>query len=164
MKTLLIAFAIFLPICALAAPDEAVVREMAAQTKLSPQEIRANYDACDSGVTLTMKICGSYRWIAQDLRLNRIYRQSMAQAKERGYDTTLVKAQRAWLGYRDAACSYEGEMGAGGGPMKGIAIWLSPNKNSPQCTQCVDQLKASQNITSLTPSPLPPAGEGRPAS
>ncbi len=108
---------------AISAPDEAVVREMLRKSSgLSKEEIRANYNACDSGITLSMKICASYRWVKQDVRLNQIYKQSLDKARESGYEKSLVQAQRAWLAYRDAACAYEGEMGAGGGTAEGLYI------------------------------------------
>lgn len=107
---------------AVAAPDEKVVQEMVRRTSISAEDIRAYYDACDSGVTLTMKICGSYHWIAEDVRLNRIYKQALAMARERGYEASLIRAQRAWLAFRDAACTYEGEMGAGGGSAEGLYV------------------------------------------
>jgi uncharacterized protein YecT (DUF1311 family) len=105
-----------------AEPDEAVVLEMARQTRLSPEEIRLHYDACDSGVTRTMKICGSYRWMVEDLRLNQIYRQALAKARESGHEASLIRAQRAWVAFRDAACTYEGEIGAGGGTAEGLYV------------------------------------------
>ena len=103
-----------------AAPDEAVVREMARQTGLSAEDIRRDHDACDSGVTLSMKTCASYRWRVQDARLNAVYKRALAKAREMGYEASLVKAQRAWVAFRDAACANEGKMGAGGGTAQGL--------------------------------------------
>jgi uncharacterized protein YecT (DUF1311 family) len=111
-----------------AEPDEAVVLEMARQTHLTPGEIRLNYDACGSGVTLTMKICASYRWRVEDSRLNQIYKQALAKARESGYEASLIRAQRAWVAFRDAACTYEGEIGAGGGTAEGLYV-LSCKEN-----------------------------------
>lgn len=103
-----------------AAPDEAVVREMARQTNIPAEDIRRDHDACDSGITTSMKICASYRWRVQDARLNAVYKRALAQAREVGYEASLVKAQRAWVAYRDAACANEGQMGAGGGTAQGL--------------------------------------------
>jgi uncharacterized protein YecT (DUF1311 family) len=89
---------------------------------LSKEEIRANYNACDSGITLSMKICASYRWVTQDVRLNHLYKQSLEKARELSYEKSLIRAQRAWLAYRDATCAYEGEMGAGGGTAEGLYV------------------------------------------
>jgi uncharacterized protein YecT (DUF1311 family) len=103
-----------------AAPDEAVVREMARQTNISAESIRRDHDACDSGVTMSMKICAGYRWRLQDARLNAVYQKARDKARQMGYEASLVKAQRAWVAYRDAACANEGEMGAGGGSAQGL--------------------------------------------
>jgi uncharacterized protein YecT (DUF1311 family) len=69
-----------------------------------------------------MKICGSYHWMIQDVRMNKAYKQMLAKAKVASYEKSLVKAQRAWLAYRDAACAFEGEMGAGGGTAEGLYV------------------------------------------
>jgi uncharacterized protein YecT (DUF1311 family) len=112
---------------AVADPDETVVREMAHQTNLTPDEIRENYNACDSGVTLRMKICGSYHYFVEDVRLNRLYKQALASARKAGSDASLIKSQRAWLAYRDTTCSYEGQINAGGGTAEGLYV-LSCNE------------------------------------
>lgn len=104
------------------APDETIVLEMAKQTHISANEIRQDYNACDSGVTLSMKICGSYKWMVEDARLNKTYKQALAKARVMGYESSLIRSQRAWMVYRDAACIYEGEMGAGGGSAEGLYV------------------------------------------
>lgn len=123
MKTLFATFSIVLmSSMVFAAPNEEVVQAMVRRTNISAEDIRANYDACDSGVTLSMKICGSYDWMVEDVRLNRIYKQLLAKAKEQGYDASLIRAQRAWLEYLEAACTFEGEMVAGGGTAEGLYV------------------------------------------
>jgi len=123
MKIILPVLALALmPIAAHSAPDEQVVLTMAKQTGLSPTEIRESYNACDSGVTRSMKICGAYRLTEQDLRLNRLYKQALTKAKEQGLEETLVKAQRAWLSYRDAQCPFEGRSNAEGGTAEGLYV------------------------------------------
>lgn len=82
---------------AFAEPDENVVKEMARQTHISQDEIRANYNGCDSGVTLYMKICGSYRWMVEDVRLNKVYKSALNDAKNLGYESNLIQAQKSWL-------------------------------------------------------------------
>ncbi|WP_165973892.1 lysozyme inhibitor LprI family protein [Paucimonas lemoignei] len=91
-------------------------------TSLTPEEIRHDYNACDSGVTPRMKICASYNWVKQDVNLNRIYKRALAKAKMMGYESSLVKAQQAWLEYRDAACAFEGEIESGGGTAEGLYV------------------------------------------
>jgi uncharacterized protein YecT (DUF1311 family) len=133
----------FLFICANAhaAPNEQIVQKMAKQTHLSPKEIRQHYNACDSGITFPMEICGSYRWMVEDDRLNQVYKQVLAQAKISGYDKSLINAQRAWIAYRDAHCSFEGEMAAGGGTEEGIYV-LSCKQELTK--QQAERLKALQ--------------------
>lgn len=119
-RYLLAAAALFASMSAHAVPDEDVVQEMARRTRLSSSEIRRNYDACDSGVTLAMKICGGYRLTEQELRLKNVYKKVQAKAKEAGHEASLAKAEKAWLAYRNAACAFEGKMGAGGGTAEGL--------------------------------------------
>ena len=105
-----------------AAPDETVIKKLSKQTNIPVDDIRRDYNACDSGVTLSMKICGSYRWMVEDVRLNKTFKRVLVRAREMGYEPSLVRTQRAWLAYRDAACTYEGEMGAGGGTAEGLYV------------------------------------------
>ncbi|SFO90552.1 lysozyme inhibitor LprI family protein [Ralstonia sp. NFACC01] len=121
MKVILI-LPLLVSTLAIAAPDEAVVQEMAKRTGLSPSDIRRNYDACSSGETQSMKVCASYRWTREDIRLNTAYEQAIVKAKEEGFEASLIRAQHAWQAYRDAACTYEGQMGAGGGAYEGLYI------------------------------------------
>jgi uncharacterized protein YecT (DUF1311 family) len=122
MKTEFLALIIaVLPVAAHSAPDEQVIEAMAKQTGFSPKEIRESYNACDSGVTLTMKICGAYRLTEQDLRLNRVYKQVAAKA-DRDLKESLLKAQRSWLSYRDSQCPLEGRWGADGGTAEGLYV------------------------------------------
>ena len=120
LKALAVALLLTTTARASAAPDEAVVREMAHQTHIPAEDIRRDHDACDSGITMSMKICAGYRWRLQDARLNAVYQKARDKAREMGYEASLVKAQRAWVAYRDAVCANEGEMGAGGGTALGL--------------------------------------------
>lgn len=95
---------------------------MARRTRIPPDEIRRNYDACDSGVTLAMKTCGSYRWTEQNLRLNKVYKRVRAKAKEADYEASLIRAEKAWLAYRDTACIFEGKINAGGGTAEELYV------------------------------------------
>jgi len=106
-----------------AAPDEEVVRAMQRKTTgLSADDIRQNYDGCDSGVTMKMRICGSYRLTQEDLRLNKAYEKASAKAKKAGQGAALLKAQRAWIAFRDAQCPVEGKLGAGGGTAESLFV------------------------------------------
>lgn len=87
-----------------AAPDEEVVKTMMKTTTLTANEIRLDYNACDSGVTVRMKICANYGFTRQDLRLNSIYNKVRTKAKEEGYEKSLLTSQRAWLTYVETNC------------------------------------------------------------
>ena len=142
-KLLFLAMLLVFPLATHAQPDEEVIQTIARQTKLSASEIRQHFDSCDSGVTLTMKICASYRWMVQDVRLNKVYRQARSVARERGYEESLVKSQRAWVAYRDSVCAFEGEMGAGGGSEEGLYL-LS-------CKEEVTKLQANRLELAIRP-------------
>lgn len=113
-------------------PDDTVVQEMARQTNMAEEEIRENFNACDSGHTVRMMICLRYNWIAEDIELNRIYKLARAGAKEIGYEASLVKAQRAWVVFRDALCKFEGELRAGGGREEGIHMLICMAEETSQ--------------------------------
>lgn len=105
-----------------AAADERGVKEMLKHTVgVSADAIRRDYDACKSGVTLSMKLCVSYRWTEQDIRLNAAFKRLRAQT-DKADVAFLVNAQRAWLAYRDAQCALEGKAGASGGTAQGLYV------------------------------------------
>lgn len=107
----------------LAAPDEEVVKAMLSKTAgISAAEIRKYYDACDSGETWSMKICASYLWTEQDLRLNRIYKQVREKAREENFEKSLVASQRAWLAYLEANCKLQADVFNGEGTGWGIVF------------------------------------------
>lgn len=104
-----------------AKPDEEVVKAMTKLTSLTAEEIRQDYNKCD-GNTYQMKVCASYSWVVEDVRLNKIYKQVRAKAKEAGHEQSLLASQKDWLSYRDSTCSFEGQMGAGGGTAEGLYV------------------------------------------
>lgn len=106
-----------------AAPDEQVVQSLLRSTTgLTAEAVRQDYDACDSGVTARMRICGAYRLAQEDLRLNQAYGKLVDQVGKGGEGTALRQAQRAWIAYRDAQCPLEGRLGAGGGTAQGLFV------------------------------------------
>lgn len=123
---------------ALAAPDETIIKDIAKRMNLEVAFIRQNYDACDGGVTLPMSICYSYRLGVEDAKLNKSYQKLMNSARESKNDASLVRAQRAWLAYRDSACSFEGEYGAGGGTAEGIYVLTCKIDLTKERTQRLD--------------------------
>ena len=121
---------VFSALSARAAPDEAIVQEVTRRTHIAADEVRRSYDACDSGVTLSMVICGSYLWVAEDIRLNRIYQQALAKARSMAIESSLVAAQRAWLVYRDKACEMK-DSSVRAGVQKRYCMCFRARPNSP---------------------------------
>lgn len=74
-----------------------------------------------------MTACAGLEHEAADKELNSVWKDALADAKaldeelksmggdgRPGHEETLRTAQRAWIGYRDAACEYEGFEARGG--------------------------------------------------
>jgi uncharacterized protein YecT (DUF1311 family) len=102
-------------------PNEEVVDAMTKLSTLTPDEIRRDYNQCD-GNTYQMKVCASYQWVVEDVRLNKIYSKIKTKAKVQNKEQSLIESQRAWIVYRDLACAFEGGLGAGGGTAEGLYI------------------------------------------
>jgi uncharacterized protein YecT (DUF1311 family) len=101
-----------IPILALAA--------MAAQTPYQEHQ-------CDAPMAqLDMNICAGLDFEAADAALNTLWREVIANAREAdrdldqsddkrpGTEAVLRTAQRAWIQFRDAHCTYEGYEARGG--------------------------------------------------
>lgn len=117
MRCVLRSVTVVIALCSLvhaAEPDERVVRALSQSSSLSDEEIRKNYNACDSGVTRSMTICAAYENRAEDLRLNEVYREVLNNVKGTSAEKKLIKAQRAWLAFRVATCDYESVGWTGG--------------------------------------------------
>jgi uncharacterized protein YecT (DUF1311 family) len=129
------AVALLLPLAALADVDPEVVDAVLCVTKGIPREVIVqNYDDCDSGITFQMKVCFAYRWMAEDVRMNREYKQAIAVAKKVGADDSLRAAQRSWIAFRDRECAFQGNIEAGGGSAEGVVVL--------GCKQSVTRLRA----------------------
>ncbi len=85
------------------------------------------YEACmdkSGGVTSRMLDCIGAETKRQDARLNKVYKDAMAQLDESG-KKRLVEAQRAWIKFRDADVSlYEGSSGGTAGTLTGADRYL----------------------------------------
>ena len=72
---------------------------------------------CANATTQTeMNACAAAAYQGADDRLNGVYKQAAAAARLSGGEAPaqLLAAQRAWIGYRDAACAAEAGLYAGG--------------------------------------------------
>ena len=84
----------------------------------------------DPQTQLEMNLCAGIEFERADAELNRVYRESIAGERQadreldRRYDqrpsneTILREAQRAWVAFRDAQCTYEANGEARGGSME----------------------------------------------
>jgi len=75
-----LAFTLLVSTLAFAAPDEAVVQEMAQRSSLSPPIIRRDYDACDSGELGMVRIRCRLVMVAATSQLCRYRRGAQVRA------------------------------------------------------------------------------------
>ena len=90
----------------------------------SAQAAEPQVDCQDPLTQMAMNICSGREYNAADLELNAVWKKASARAKkwdaEVGDGTQhreLLAAQRAWLTYRDAQCSFEANQYRGGSIM-----------------------------------------------
>ncbi|MCK9384912.1 MAG: DUF1311 domain-containing protein [Nevskia sp.] len=121
MRKLTLVLAMFSCHLCFAAPDEEVVKAVSKTTGLTADEIRADYNACGSGVTIRIKICLNYDFTEQDRRLNSLYKKVRAKAKEEGFEKSLLASQRAWLSYLETNCQLQADAFNGQGT--GWGVW-----------------------------------------
>ncbi|ROO33622.1 MULTISPECIES: lysozyme inhibitor LprI family protein [unclassified Pseudomonas] len=76
----------------------------------------AQADDCTNAMTQgEMNQCAAQEKKAADDELNRLYKQITARLKDNpGAKQLLVKAQRAWIGFRDAECNFSASGVEGG--------------------------------------------------
>lgn len=95
--------------------DKAVIEEIAKRENVSPAEVEKSLkEGCDSGITPEMIRCGYYYQVGEDIKLNRAYQALLKKLDNKAAKSKLVKAQRAWLLFRDATCEYESDGMSGG--------------------------------------------------
>ena len=80
-------------------------------------------DCANAMTQMEMPFCAEQDWIAADAALNDAWAPAMARMREldedqpedlKGAAEALRAAQRAWVGYRDLACTAEGYQERGG--------------------------------------------------
>jgi uncharacterized protein YecT (DUF1311 family) len=98
-------------------------------TALSPPGIAGATDCAHATTQAAMNACAAQAYSASDVALNAAYRQIMARLRDNEASRHLLQtAQRAWIGYRDAACAFAASA-SDGGSVHGMIV-----------TQCVDDL------------------------
>lgn len=80
----------------------------------SIEVVKRYYNMCNSGVVAQMVGCVEYLWKSEDKELNNLYTQVRDRVKSKFGDGSaaekyLIKAQRAWITFRDATCRLENE-------------------------------------------------------
>jgi uncharacterized protein YecT (DUF1311 family) len=64
-------------------------------------------DCADPSSQLAMNACADQEFVVADKELNSTYRQVMGRLKDNpSASALLIKAQRAWLSFRDAQCDF----------------------------------------------------------
>ncbi len=99
---------------------------LAALLQTAPADVECNQAEADRGVQYAMNQCAYKDYLIADEALNVQWKKTAEIMKLRdenfestyderpGYFTTMLKAQRAWLEYRDAHCTNEGYYARGG--------------------------------------------------
>jgi len=116
---------------------------VAARALAGTPELQACLDHVDSGAFGTSQRtgCENQELARQDHRLNAEYKKLLQQTRSAGSEVSqaLVAAQRQWLAFRDAWCTYEFKTGAAPGPEFDKAACLAE-----QTEKQADLLKESQ--------------------
>lgn len=108
---LLFIVAVSFPVCAVDEKEECAIANMVKNSSLSREEILEDYKTgCASGNTYKMRICAAYGFYEADVDLNDTYKKVKGKLSKEQQDL-LIKAQRAWITYRDATCLYETSFG-----------------------------------------------------
>ena len=106
------------------------------------REMTQEYSTCmdrSKGVTVEMTSCILAETVRQDARLNEIYKKLLSKLSEE-QRKALLDAQRAWIQFRDANCSFYND------PKGGTAAHLSANECILNAT--ADRAKELQLLTS----------------
>src|SRR6185369_7194042 len=92
--------------------DETVVAALV-KAGMSESQVRAAYDACDSGGPISMKICFRYRLEREKITLKGIFEELRGSIRSHAEGTAkeLEQSQAAWEKYQYAHCSFEGGIG-----------------------------------------------------
>jgi uncharacterized protein YecT (DUF1311 family) len=105
----------------------AVLAAAAASGPTVPQDANTLPASCEEQSQLALNMCAQRNFEAADAELNAMWPRVVADmrrrdqentrapvAGEQSYYETLLRAQRAWLGWRDAHCEVVGDQARGG--------------------------------------------------
>lgn len=103
--------------------NDKAIEKIARQEKISVKDVKKALETgCDSGNTSQMTQCGKFHFMIADIELNDIYERVKKQLTNAPARSKLIKAQRAWINFRDAVCEYESEGWEGGSGYKMIYV------------------------------------------
>ena len=92
------------------ASDDPAIVETAKRMNWSIEAVQEFHQTgCESGRSKEMTICGAYAYVQADMKLNAAYSQLLAEMETKVAKLKLVSAQRAWIAYRDSACTFEAD-------------------------------------------------------
>ncbi len=92
--------------------NEAIVSALVKEG-MSEAQVRASYDACDSGGAISMKTCFRYRLKGEQMRIDdavQKLRAAMIKKSANANAEALKHAQDAWERYQQLHCSLQGDM------------------------------------------------------
>ncbi|MGC9953534.1 MAG: lysozyme inhibitor LprI family protein [Rhizomicrobium sp.] len=70
---------------------------------------------CNNAMTqMDMNFCADKDYQAADNKLNDVYRKVMKALDDKAYQAKLKTAEKAWIQYRDAQCTFEDAQNEGG--------------------------------------------------
>jgi uncharacterized protein YecT (DUF1311 family) len=116
--------------------DPRVVAAAVVQMKLPADKVRElALHGCDSGAPPDRRGCATYWFISEDLAMNDLLKQLMADRQGKPQQKLLQDSQRAWLAYRDASCEFEAAGNLGGA--------LAP-VDALQCRKTATELRNAQ--------------------
>lgn len=95
------------------AADNQAVEETARRTYTTAQDILSALKRCDADQS-TLNLCAEYRFVEADLVLNDTYSALMRKMHGTASSEPLVRAQRAWIRFRDLDCEYQASSLQGG--------------------------------------------------
>lgn len=95
--------------------DHELISKIAKREGTTVEEVKKSLEeGCSSGVTPYMRQCAYLNAVGEDIKLNETYQKLLRSLETPAAKQKLIKAQRAWLSFRDATCEYEAIAWTGG--------------------------------------------------
>lgn len=129
---------------------------LAAATALAmPALAHAQDDCADADSQAAMNACFNASLERSDKQLNKLYKQLEARLSDDAQTKKLlVQAQREWVKYRDAECSFQTAGAAGGSVVPALVAMCMDNLTQSRVADFEDYLNCEEGDLSC---PVPPA-------